>query len=176
MIRPGHVIVAALLGAAAGCDLTYQPDVGPLSASAPPFVDAAPGAADGAPVDPDGDGDAGMMTVVSGPCADSDPSVDVSFADEIRPLMYRSPGGCSCHSSNTTSGFNLGSYDRLRKGGLNSGEGVIVPFKPCESILVQKLGLAPPFGARMPYNGPPYFTAEELTLVKDWIAEGAANN
>ena len=48
--------------------------------------------------------------------------------------------------------------------------------KPCESVIVQKLSLAPPFGARMPYNGPPYFTAAELTLVRDWIAEGARNN
>ncbi len=34
----------------------------------------------------------------------------------------------------------------------------------------------PSFGARMPYNGPPYFTAAELTIVRDWIAEGANNN
>jgi len=174
MIRQVLVMVVMLAGAAA-CDVTYEPDVGALSATAAPLVDGAPGA-DGRALDPPGDSDGGMMTVVSGPCADSDPSVDVSFAADVRPLMYRSPGGCSCHSSNTTSGFNLGSYERLRKGGLNSGERVIVAFKPCESILVQKLGFAPPFGARMPYNGPPYFTADELTLVADWIAEGASNN
>jgi len=28
----------------------------------------------------------------------------------------------------------------------------------------------------MPFNGPPYFTAEEIQLVRDWIAEGAQNN
>jgi hypothetical protein len=28
----------------------------------------------------------------------------------------------------------------------------------------------------MPYNGPPYFSRDELRLVSDWIAEGALNN
>ena len=109
-------------------------------------------------------------------CDDSDPEVDVSFASHVRPLTTRSPGGCSCHQSTTTSGFNLGTYESLRRGGTNSGTSVVVPGRPCDSVIVQKLGTAPPFGARMPYNGPPYFTVEEQQLVRDWIAEGALNN
>jgi hypothetical protein len=59
---------------------------------------------------------------------------------------------------------------------MNSGTRIVIPGKPCDSIIVQKLGLAPPFGARMPYNGPPYLSAAELQLIRDWIAEGALDN
>jgi hypothetical protein len=147
--------------AAAGCDVMYEPDVGKLQ---PP--DAEPGPA------PDDSG----VVMTAGKCDDSSPMVSVSFSRDIRPMLSKSPGGCTCHSSNTTSGLNLGSYENLKHGGMNSGTRIIVPGKPCESILPQKLGLAPPFGARMPYNGPPYFSAAELTLVRDWIAEGALDN
>lgn len=155
---------AALLLAvlAVGCELTYEPDVGLLEAP------------DAASALDDSGADGGMTPI--GKCTDSNPIVSVSFSHDIRPVLAKSPGGCSCHSSNTTSGFNLGSYESLRRGGMNSGTRIIVPGKPCESILFQKLGLAPPFGARMPYNGPPYFSAAELMLVRDWIAEGALNN
>ncbi|MFN0250926.1 MAG: hypothetical protein ACKV2T_28895 [Kofleriaceae bacterium] len=143
----------------AACDyIAYDPEVGLLHA--PPDAMAP---ADGAAPMP-------------GACGDSDPSLTVSFAAHIRPLTTRSPGGCSCHASSSTAGFNLGSYESLRRGGMHSGTSIIVPGKPCESILVTKLGVAPPYGARMPYNGPPFFNAAELTLVRDWIAEGALDN
>ena len=154
---------AVLLAMLAACgELTFEPDVGSLQA---PDAPAAPD---------DGGGDGG--TTVTGRCTDSNPIVAVSFSRDVRALLTKSPGGCNCHSSNSTAGFNLGSYESLRRGGTISGTRVIVPGKPCESIMFQKLGLAPPFGARMPYNGPPYYSAAELMLVRDWIAEGALNN
>lgn len=154
MIRAA--LLALLLLAA--CEVAYEPEVGPLLGSAAPGVD-------------------GGRAFDAGPaCRDSDPEAAVSLALDVRPLMFRSPGGCGCHASGVTSGFNLGTYERLLSGGSNSGTGIIVPGAPCDSILVQKLGPTPPFGSRMPFNGPPYFTAEELTLVMDWIAEGALDN
>ena len=146
-----------------GCTVMYEPDVGPLQAAPPDAGSTTTG--DGA------------ITPITGICGDSDPNTPVSFAQQIRPILNRSPGGCTgCHGVSATSGFSIGSYDTLRRGGQNSGTRIIVPGKPCDSILVQKLGLAPPFGARMPYNGPPYFTSTELTLFRDWVAEGALNN
>jgi hypothetical protein len=158
MLLAGALVLAA-------CDLGYQPEVGALLPTA--------GIPDSGPAPGD---DGGAMTEVGGPCSDSDPEVYVSFAEDVRPLTFKAMGGCGCHSSSASSGFNLGTYDRLRRGGLNSGQEIVVPGNPCDSILVQKLGLAPPFGSRMPYNGPPFFTAEEMTVIKDWIAEGARNN
>ena len=145
----------------AGCEVLYEPDIGPLQATQP---DAGTPSSDGG-------------FVSTGTCTDSNPSAMVSFSLHVRPLTTKSPGGClGCHGASSTSGFSLGSYDAMRRGGQTSGTRIIVPGKPCESVFAQKLGLAPPFGARMPYNGPPYFTAAELTLVRDWIAEGALNN
>ena len=44
------------------------------------------------------------------------------------------------------------------------------------SILVQKIGSAPPFGQRMPRNGPPYLTDGQILVIKRWIENGAPRN
>lgn len=153
MTRRALLLIAV---AASACEITYDPDVGDLRGAAP---------------------DAGAGPSGSGTCGDSDPEVAVSFARDVRPLTTRVPGGCfPCHVTLNVAGFNLGSYAGLRRGGTSSGTRIVVAGKPCDSVIVQKLGLAPPFGARMPYNGPPYFSAAELTVVRDWIAEGAVDN
>jgi hypothetical protein len=103
---------------------------------------------------------------------DSDPSVNVSFSANVRPLL----SVCSCHQGRPTSGFDLSSFESLFRGGLNSGARTVVAGDPCKSIVVQKLSIAPPFGSRMPFNGPPYFTELDLQVVRDWIVEGAHNN
>ncbi len=146
-----------------GCSL-YEPEIGAA-------IGETPGDAP-APTDADGGGG-----VVGCDNSDSDPATPVSFARDVRPLMTRSPGGCGpCHLGRITSGLDLSSYASMRRGGLNTGTKIIVSSVPCESILLQKIGRTPPFGSRMPFNGPPYFSAEERQLVRDWIAEGALNN
>ena len=160
------IIIALALGTA-GCDLTYEPDVGLLNEA--DDDDPGPDAA----VDPGTDG----AIAASGPCVDSDPSTTVSFVAQVRPLLSRSPGGCTgCHGTSATSGFSVTSYEAIRRGGQVSNEHIVVAGAPCESVLLQKLSPAPPFGARMPYNGPPFFTAADRTVLRDWIAEGALNN
>jgi hypothetical protein len=124
--------------------------------------------------------------LLAGTCdnADSRSGSAVSFRADILPLVNRQVGGCSCHlpsaggagTGTQLSGLNLSSFDDLREGGSISGDRIIVAGSPCSSILYQKLSDAPPFGSRMPLNGPPFLTADELRLVHDWIAEGAANN
>lgn len=123
---------------------------------------------------------------LAGTCDDADtqPDTPVSFSRDIRPLISRSTGGCACHLPNQAgtgmgtqlSGLDLSSYQTLRAGGFNSGAMVAVAGEPCSSIIYLKLSAAPPFGSRMPLNGPPFFTADELRLVHDWIAEGASDN
>jgi hypothetical protein len=116
---------------------------------------------------------------------DSDEGRDVSFAQDILPLFERmSPEvGCTCHLPSARrsigieiSGLDLSSYSAARAGGNNTREDLIVPGDPCASVLVQKISSAPPFGARMPSNGPPYLSAADRALVADWIAEGAHDN
>ena len=71
--------------------------------------------------------------------------------------------GCkSCHYSTEAShnGVDLGGLDMttlrtLREGGGSSGKRIIVPGRPSESALIQKLKGQYPYGGRMPKNGPP---------------------
>ena len=114
--------------------------------------------------------------------ADSAPGATVSFKDQIRPLFSGlAPGvkGCNtCHypgvgtqAGLAQSGLDLSSLGALRKGGRVTGDAIVVPGRPCSSGIVKKLrGVAP--GARMPKDGP-FWTPEQIQLVKDWIAEGA---
>lgn len=115
---------------------------------------------------------------------DSDPARDTSFARDVQPLILRSAGGCVlCHDPSGSNplgvelgGLDLRTYESLREGGAQSGASIVVPGRPCESDLYLKLSPSPRFGSRMPFDGPPFFTATELQLVSDWIAEGAKND
>ena len=123
---------------------------------------------------------------LAGACdnTDSDPKVNVSFSTQIRPLLNRTPGGCACHMPTANGlgpatqliGLDLSSLGSLREGGVTSGDEIVVAGQPCASVIYQKTSLAPPFGSRMPLNGPPYMTPQEHQLLHDWIAEGAGDN
>ena len=114
--------------------------------------------------------------------ADSNPAVKVSFKDQIRPIMagkVPGPKPCAtCHSplGGTMEGLNatrlaVHTLGDLRKGGTNTFDDIIVPGHPCQSAIVQKLK-GTYGGARMPKGGP-YWSAEQIQLMVDWIAEGA---
>jgi hypothetical protein len=111
--------------------------------------------------------------------ADSDPAHDVSFKDQIRPIMRGPPVGtraCTdCHRPGypgyDQTGLDLTTLGLLRAGGSRSHGTIVVPESPCSSVLVQKL-LGTFQGTRMPMGGP-YWTTAQIQLVKDWIAEGA---
>lgn len=151
-----------VLAVAACGDLTYDPEVGVLAAPDAGDSDAPP--TDGTPA-------------ANPRCSDSDPATTVSFSADIEPLLARSPGACTgCHGASATAGFTVLTYDGIRRGGQVSGTEIVVAGKPCESVLLQKLGAAPPYGARMPYSGPPFYSADDLGLLRDWIAEGAHDN
>ena len=130
------------------------------------------------------DPDVGQLQVPF--CADFDtnPDVDVSFTEDVFPLIHRTIGGCmGCHNAAVgnavgvaVSGLDLSNYGALLAGGANSASTIVVPGAPCDSVLYLKLTTAPPSGARMPKNGPPFFTPDELLIVHDWIAEGGLEN
>lgn len=118
---------------------------------------------------------------------DSDPAHEVSFQDDILfGIMFREDSegvGCSCHNPASPSpigieigGLELSSYQTLRAGGVNSGASIIVPGDACASIIVQKVGDGPPFGARMPFSGPPFLSLADQQVIRDWIIEGAIDN
>jgi len=116
---------------------------------------------------------------------DSDPGTSVQFGrDIVDGIFARDLTGChQCHrpTAPTPLGFEVGGLDltdaaSLQEGGVVSGSDIVIPGRPCESILLQKVGAAPPFGGRMPLNGPPFLNDDERQLIHDWIAEGALDN
>lgn len=120
-------------------------------------------------------------------CADvdSDPSTAISYQhDVVMGIFSRPDVHCiKCHTAGGDSpigllvgGLDLGSYDGLRHGGAQSGADVVIPGQPCESMLYRKVENGPPFGARMPLDGPPFLSEDDVQVIVDWIAEGARDN
>lgn len=116
---------------------------------------------------------------------DSDPDTDMSYAQDIRPIFLDDTAapGCSCHQPGTSdpiglleTGLDLSTYAGLRAGGINSQTAIIVDGDPCNSVLWQKLSPGPPFGSRMPFDGPPFLDEATRQTIADWIAEGARDN
>jgi hypothetical protein len=114
--------------------------------------------------------------------ADSNPNEKVVFKDKIRPLINGTiPGpkpcaNCHYHSSGSkegldATGFDLETLGSLKNGGRRTFDDIVVPGQPCKSAIVQKLK-GTYEGGRMPKGGP-YWTAEQIQLMIDWIAEGA---
>jgi hypothetical protein len=143
--------ILVLAVALAGCAQLIEPDVGPLTRAV---------------------------------CrdADSDPAHDVHYSVEVNDL-FTEYHCANCHTpgGKTPVGILVGGLDlsteaSLRLGGAHSGTDIVVPESPCKSVLVQKLSAGPPFGSRMPLDGPPYLEDEDITLIGDWIAEGAHDN
>ncbi|WP_152629811.1 c-type cytochrome domain-containing protein [Haliangium ochraceum] len=117
--------------------------------------------------------------------ADSDPDTPVQYSSDIvQRIFERDEVGCLfCHAPDADipigfqqSQLDVSSYESLRQGGLISRTGIVVPGRPCDSILLQKVSEVPPYGQRMPFNGPPFLAEQEIQLIHDWIAEGAQNN
>lgn len=116
---------------------------------------------------------------------DSDQSTDVSFSADILPMFrgQTAAPGCGCHVPPDAptigvdeSGLDLSSYSGVRAGGINSGASAVVSGMPCSSVLWQKVSAGVPFGARMPFDGPPFLDAAARQTIADWIAEGASDN
>jgi hypothetical protein len=102
--------------------------------------------------------------------ADPTPSTAVSFQNDVRPLFNRY--GCvGCHGG--TNNLFVTPVANLLRGGMNGP--AVVPLKPENSILVQKIKPNPPFGDRMPQGGP-YLKDAEIQIIVNWIKEGALDN
>ncbi len=93
----------------------------------------------------------------------------VSFSLDIAPLF--SASCVECHrDGNTGAMLDLATFEQLWKGG-NSGA-MIVPGKPAESLLIEKLKGTAAEGRQMPLNRPAW-SADKIAIVEKWISEGA---
>jgi hypothetical protein len=118
--------------------------------------------------------------------AAADAVTPISFKRDLRPLLDRLASdpighGCrACHYSTQSShvgldetGLDLATLGSLRRGGFSSGARIVVAGDPGASALVQKLEGTYSIGTRMPRDGPPYWSVDEIAKVRRWIAEGA---
>ena len=110
---------------------------------------------------------------------DSDTEASVDFDVQIHVGIIM-PQCLPCHDpageDNTgflVSGLDLTSVEGLRRGGSTVGADIVRPGDHCESGIIKKVSSGPPFGNRMPFDGPPFLDPTQLRLLADWIAEGA---
>jgi hypothetical protein len=94
----------------------------------------------------------------------------LSFAQDIRPLLARCT---SCHDDGGDSGLDARSLASLLAGGSHGP--AVVAGDCASSLLYQKTGATPPFGARMPLDGGPLSEAERMTICS-WIDQGAVES
>ncbi len=93
----------------------------------------------------------------------------VNFA-HVEPILMRR---CvMCHSDAAAApppeGLRLDSYENVLRGGERV---VVLPGRPDHSELVRRIeGISRP---RMPFNGPPWLSDDEIRLIRQWVAEGA---
>lgn len=96
-------------------------------------------------------------------------AADVSFKDQLAPLLTRRCLGC--HNNRKAEGrYALHTFEQLLKPGNSEGR-PIVPGKPEESPLFQRLTESDE-SVRMPQEDDP-LTAAEIALFKTWIEQGA---
>jgi len=101
-------------------------------------------------------------------------SKGVSFSGDVFPLIKRRCMPCHASDSENPSEFFMESLPDIMKGGKHGKP--IIPKKGDESILVQKLRPAPPFGEQMPLMTKKKLTDEEVEIFKKWIDQGAKKN
>ena len=120
----------------------------------------------------------------SSPSAPSGQTNTVTFSTQIQQQIFN-PACIACHTDegrtpssnlNLKTGVSIANLINVASVG-KAGATRVVPGNPSGSYLIQKLEGAPDIvGLRMPRNGPPFLTTEQIALILQWIQNGAPNN
>ena len=120
----------------------------------------------------------------SSPSAPSGQTNTVTFSTQIQQQILN-PACVACHTDdgrtpssglNLKTGVSIANLVNIASVG-KAGAVRVIPGNPSGSYLIQKLEGAPDIvGLRMPRNGPPYLTTEQIALIRQWIQNGAPNN
>ncbi len=104
------------------------------------------------------------------------PVIDLKLTEPVEYNKHVAPifaAKCTvCHSGSVTEGkFDMGTYEKLMKGGAKRKDKVIVPGKSAESFLYQSCArLVKPI---MPPKSEEPLNSREVSLIKLWIDQGA---
>jgi len=118
-------------------------------------------------------GSLAVCTVLLLPCVSLAHEL-VFFEKDVKPILQKSCGGMGCHIGEETNGVEMTTYDKIMASvGLQYEKPIVVPGKPEESPIIDKLTNATPkFGKQMPYELDP-LPAADVDVIRDWIADGA---
>ena len=95
----------------------------------------------------------------------------VSFADDIQPILAERCAFAGCHAAPVAAQLDLTNYEAFKKGG--KGGPAFAAGDGKGSLVVKRIdGTQPP---QMPIGQPP-LDADAVQLFIDWIDEGAENN
>lgn len=118
------------------------------------------------------------------------PNLEPTFTSIQREIFETTDaaGRAACTNCHTTAGRNPAgglnlthdvAYDQLVNVPSRGKPGAVrvIPGNVDGSYLIHKLeGASDIVGRRMPFNGPPYLTDGQITIIKRWIANGAPRN
>lgn len=105
----------------------------------------------------------------------NEPPPEPTFSNVLE-IFNSSCGGSNCHIGERTNGVQLDSYENVTESeGFQYGQLVVQPDDAAGSPLVDKIGPSPDEGERMPQDGS-YLSDDEISLIREWIDEGAQNN
>ena len=119
---------------------------------------------------------AGLLGGPTLPCPAEDPApaatTPVSYYRQVLPIFQANCQGCH-QSAKASGGYVMTTFDRLVAGG-ESNTSAVVPGKPDDSYLLELI--TPQDGqAEMPAGKPP-LSGEAVATIRQWIAEGAADD
>ena len=105
-----------------------------------------------------------------------------TFKANVMPIFQKHCLPCHAEESFNPSELSLDDHALLMKGGEHGA--AVVPGKPEESVLVQKVLADPPFGERMPMRPkrrksverPVQLSDGDVQILQDWIKAGAKND
>lgn len=151
---------------------TAEDDAKPVAIAAAPVVAEAKPAAAKTEAKP-----AEAAKPAAAPAAKLDPAMAakaVVYKDVIAPILQAK---CvACHGEEKKKGkLQLHDFAAIMKGG-SEGDVNVVPGKPDDSLMLERIKLPTDDDDHMPPSDEPQVTKEELALLKWWIASGASDS
>ena len=119
------------------------------------------------------------VVVVTGNAAAQDssaatPAKEISYTKDVAPIFEKFCATCHNADEDHPSQLFMDSYETLMKGGKHGKS--IQPGNSKESLLLQKMSPAPPFGKKMPPSKKLIPTAGQIETLRQWIDQGARKN
>jgi hypothetical protein len=102
------------------------------------------------------------------------PAKVISYTKDVAPILEKFCATCHNADEDHPSQLFLDSYETLMKGGKHGK--AIQPGNSTESLLLQKMNPAPPFGKKMPPSKKLVPTAGQIEILRQWIEQGAKKN